>query len=301
MQYEVILFYKYTPVDAPNEFATWLRALCVRLQLTGRVIVAGEGINATLEGTTDNTQKLVDALKSDARFGDTHIKRSSGDGKSFPKLSVKVRDEIVGTHFPKHIDPTHKTGTRLTPAQLRALYDSGQDFTLIDMRNSYEIASGTFKGAIDPGMKNSRDLPKTMPKLQPYKNKKVVTVCTGGVRCEKMSAYLIDQGFTDVYQLDGGIHTYLEQFPDKDFEGVLYTFDQRVTMDFGGNRAQRGACALCTAPTETYRDCSTSTCRNHFLACDACAHNQPETMCTNCRKQSRNFFATLWARMFARA
>jgi UPF0176 protein len=301
MPYEVLLFYTYTPINAPQEFAAWLRTLCTDLQLTGRAIVAGEGINATLEGTQDNTQRLVNALKNDLRFADTHIKRSSGDGKSFPKLSVKVRDEIVGTHFPKHIDPTHKTGTRLSPTQLRALYDSGQDFTLIDMRNSYEIASGTFKGAIDPGMKNCRDLPKTMNKLAPYKHKKVVTVCTGGVRCEKMSAYLIDQGFTDVSQLDGGIHTYLEQYPDQDFEGVLYTFDKRVTMDFGNNKTHINACTLYSTATESYRDCATPTCRNHFLACDTCANNLPETACTTCRKQSRNFFATLWARLFARA
>lgn len=300
MNYEVLLFYKYTPIQDPHQTAQWVRMLCAEYNLLGRVIVAAEGINATLEGLHEHTQAFVNVFTADTRFADIPIKTSAGNGSSFPKLRVKVRDEIVGTHFPKHIDPTVQTGKRLTPHQLRALYESGEDFTLIDMRNSYEIASGAFKGAVDPGMQNSRDLPNTIQKLASHKHKKVVTVCTGGVRCEKMSAYLIDQGFTDVHQLDGGIHVYLEQYPDKDFEGVLYTFDNRATIDFGGNRARIGTCALCSAPTETYRDCATPTCRNHFLACDSCAQGKHETACARCRKQNKNFFATLWRRVFAR-
>lgn len=301
MKYQVLLFYTYVPIEVPEQVMDWVRTLAQRFELTGRAIIAHEGINATLEGTVENTEDFLKEFKTDIRFADVHIKTSTSDGTSFPRLSVKIRDEIVGTHFPKHINPTVKTGKRLSPAQLRALYESGEEFTLIDMRNSYEIASGAFKGTVDPGMKNSRDLPKTMQKLRAYKNKKVVTVCTGGVRCEKMSAYLIDQGFTDVSQLDGGIHTYLEQYPDKDFEGVLYTFDNRATIDFGGNRAHIGTCTLCNMPTEAYRDCATPTCRNHFLACDACAEYKSETACTTCRRQSKNFFVTLWRRVFASA
>lgn len=300
MSYTTILFYKYVFIQDAEACAQTLRDWCTEYSLQGRALVAQEGINATLEGTPDNIQNFVRTLRSDSRFADIHIKKSITDGTAFPRLSVKVRDEIVGTHFPKHIDPTKKTGVRLTPAQLRALYESGEDFTVIDMRNSYEIASGAFKDSIDPGMKNSRDLPLTMASLQKYKDKKVVTVCTGGVRCEKMSAYLIDQGFTNVHQLDGGIHTYLEQYPDKDFEGVLYTFDNRSIMDFGGKRRSIGKCTLCSSATETYRDCATPTCRSHFLACDACSDNQPETACLICRKQRNSFFATLWSRIFAR-
>lgn len=300
MTYTVILFYLYTPIEAPHEFAKWFRELSKKHHLTGRAIIAGEGINATLEGTHEHTEAFVRALKNDERFASLHIKKSAGIGDSFPRLSVKVRDEIVGTHFPKRIDPTTRTGKRMTPAQLRALYDSGEPFTLVDMRNSYEIASGTFKGAIDPGMKSCRDLPQTLPELKKYKDKKVVTVCTGGVRCEKMSAYLLDQGFSDVSQLEGGIHTYLEQYPDKDFEGVLYTFDKRATIDFGGNRAQIGACTLCGTPTETYSDCAVDTCRNHFLACTTCAPHNRASPCASCVHAQTPWWRNLTQRFFAR-
>jgi UPF0176 protein len=138
------------------------------------------------------------------------------------------------------------------------------------MRNDYEIASGKFPNTVNPGLQNSRDLPQALPKLEPLKNKKVVTVCTGGIRCEKMSAYLLSNGFEDVYQLEDGIHGYMEKYPGKDFLGTLYTFDQRHTMDFGGDRQVIGICKLCTAKTENYVDCANLNCHIHFLACNNC-------------------------------
>ncbi|HEV8677621.1 MAG TPA: hypothetical protein VN701_02215, partial [Candidatus Paceibacterota bacterium] len=121
-------------------------------------------------------------------------------------------------------------------------------------------------------------------KLSDLKSKTVLTVCTAGVRCEKMSAYLLHEGFTDVHQLDGGIHTYMEKYPGEDYEGTLYTFDNRLTMDFGGKREVVGKCRLCDAPSERYVNCANNDCHLHFLACEACAPDISAAYCGSCEE-----------------
>ena len=284
--YQVLLFYAYLYIDEPKSVAAWLRSLAERYQLMGRAIVAEEGINATFEGTIGNTERFVEQFKKDPRFVEAHIKRSNSDGESFPKLSVKVRQEIVGTQFTKEeADPRVKTAPRLKPEELRQWYEAGREFVVVDMRNSYEFASGHFKGAIDPGLEASRDLPQALPKLEPLKDKTVLTVCTGGVRCEKMSAYLMSHGFSDVYQLEGGIHSYMEQYPGKDFAGTLYTFDNRLTMDFGGEREVVGTCHHCSQKTERYVNCTNYDCHIHILVCEECTPMGQLAYCKDCLVQ----------------
>ncbi|MEK7103460.1 MAG: rhodanese-related sulfurtransferase, partial [Patescibacteria group bacterium] len=252
---------------------------------TGRVIIAEEGINATLEGLHENTEEFVREFLKDPRFANIDIKRSLGDGNSFPKLNVRVREEIVGTRFSQaEADPRIKTAPHLSVEELRSWYETNKDFVVVDMRNSYEYVSGHFKGSIDPGLDNSRDLPQAIEKLEPLKDKTVLTVCTGGVRCEKMSAFLLNKGFENVYQLDGGIHTYMEKYPGKDFLGTLYTFDQRVVMDFGGDREIVGTCLLCSSKTERYINCAYPRCNDHFLACESCVSVDQKGYCAQqCR------------------
>ena len=271
MEYQVLLFYKYIDLADPEVVALRLRSLALQYGLLGRAIIATEGVNATFEGTAEATEAFVNDFFEDERFADIQVKRSVGNGKTFPKLSVKVREEMVGTHLKKEeADPLRVTGTRLSADELHEWYKENKDFVVVDMRNDYEYASGHFKNSIDPGLRASRDLPEAMPKLEPLKNKTVVTVCTGGVRCEKMSSYLLNQGFKDVYQLEGGIHTYLEKYPIGEFKGTLYTFDQRVTMDFDTAKEVIGACRLCGEKTEKYVNCVNVECHLHFLACEGC-------------------------------
>jgi len=278
--HQVLLFYKYITIDNPEALKGWVLERAKALGLTGRVIVAEEGINGTLEGSLENTNIFKDEFLADSRFSDVQVKTSSGTGTAFPKLSVKVRDEIVGTHFDKQkVDPRKQTARHLRPEELRAWYESQKDFVVVDMRNDYEFASGHFKDSINPKLNNSRDLPEALPLLEPLKNKTVLTVCTGGVRCEKMSAMLLSEGFTDVYQLDNGIHGYMEKYPGKDYLGTLYTFDGRLTMDFGGDREIVGQCFLCGAKTESYVNCADDTCHLHFLACEAC-QKEEGTFCS---------------------
>lgn len=284
MTHQVLLFYKYVTIEDPKALMDALRARCKELGLTGRILIAEEGINGTVEGLKGETEIFAKELLSDPRFSDIQVKRSEGTGDAFPKLSIKVRDEIVGTRFGKEIDPTKRTGKRLSAEELRDWFEEGKDFVIVDMRNDYEYRSGHFKDSINPGLENSRDLPQALPKLEPLKDKTVLTVCTGGIRCEKMSAFLLENGFEDVYQLDNGMHGYMEKYPGMDFEGTLYTFDNRLTMDFGGKRAIVGRCHLCNARTENYVNCANNDCHLHFLACDAC-QGEESTSCSDACKE----------------
>ncbi len=280
----VILFYKYITIADPEKISGDIRVLCQKLNLKGRVIVSEEGFNVTLEGLESEIEKFLLWLVSEEKFRDIQVKKSKGDGKTFPKLSVKVRNEIVGTQIPsKEADPRMKTAEKITPQELRSWYQNNKDFVVVDMRNDYEYASGHFANAIDLGMKASRDLPKAVSKIEPIKEKTILTVCTGGVRCEKMSAYLLNKGFKKVYQLDGGIHSYMESYPGKDFLGTLYTFDQRVVINFGGERTIIGECRLCGEKTENYVNCANNFCHLHFLSCENCTKKEGVFCSKNCQ------------------
>ncbi|MBU1292807.1 rhodanese-related sulfurtransferase [Patescibacteria group bacterium] len=283
MTHQVLLFYKYVSIQDPELLKEQLRDLAVAHSLVGRILIAEEGINGTVEGEVEQTEQFASALLSYSLFKDMNVKRSVGTGDSFPKLSVKVREEIVGTKFDKKIDPTKRTGKRLSAEELRTWYEEQRDFVVVDMRNDYEYQSGHFKDSINPGLENSRDLPKALPKLESLKDKTVLTVCTGGIRCEKMSAFLLEHGFEDVYQLENGIHSYMEKFPGKDFEGALYTFDRRKTMDFGGDRTVVGVCHLCSETTELYVNCKNDLCHLHFLACESCQSEEGTYCSESCK------------------
>jgi UPF0176 protein len=202
-----------------------------------------------------------------------------------------VRNEIVGTHFPKEVDPTKKTGKYLKPEELRSWYEEGKDFVVVDMRNSYEFESGHFKNSIDPGMDASRELPEKIEAIkEAVKDKPVLTVCTGGVRCEKMSAYLLHKGFDEdnVYQLDGGMHSYMEKYPGKDFLGTLFTFDNRLVMDFGGEREVIGKCKRCGRTNEQYQNCANAECNMLFLICNDCMSSEGPGFCSEkCEKSTK--------------
>lgn len=277
--YKVLLFYKYVTIKNAPELMVYFRGVCEALSLKGRIIIAEEGINGTLEGKTDSTEKFLEIFLADRRFKNIDVKKSEGMGNAFPKLSIKVRDEIVSTKFPKSIDPRKKTGKPLKAEEFHSWYESGKDFVVIDMRNSYEIKSGHFEKTIDPGLVASRDLPNVIEKLRIHQDKTIVTTCTGGVRCEKMSAYLLKEGFKDVYQLHNGMHSYMEKYPGKHFKGTLYTFDNRKVMDFGREREVIGKCEDCTAATEDYYDLlGENKEETQVLLCPACASVRGESV-----------------------
>ena len=292
--YQILLFYKYVQIANPQDVRDWFFDICEQYGLKGRLIVASEGLNITLEGLTNNTETFVKILETDSRFDNIHYKRSVGTGDAFPKLSVKVRDEIVSVHLGKcDIDPNIVTGIHLEPEELHNWLNpkEGQEkreFYIVDMRNAYEHAIGKFAGSLTPPMNNFRDLQKITKDLKHLKNKTVVTVCTGGVRCEKASGYLLSQGFTDVYQLNGGIVSYMEKYPNEDFEGKLYVFDGRVAMGFYTDDPSHviiGKCDNCGDKSENIVDCRSNRCNGQFIICQNCENEQiQKTGITHCPK-----------------
>ncbi len=287
MTHTVLLYYKYATVKNPQKFRDEQFLLCQKLRLTGRILIAEEGINGTLEGTTANVNKYCKVLASKRGFAKTHFKKSVGDGKTFPKLSVKVREDIVSNAIAHWgVDPRKKTGKHLSPENLRAWFESGKKFKIVDMRNDYEHKSGHFEGSVLAPVENFRDIPKVLPKLASLKKEKILTVCTGGVRCEKASALLLKKGFKDVYQLDGGIVSYMEKYPNKDFLGKLYVFDQRVVMGFKTDSAEHkviGRCDRCKEPSEHYINCGNPVCHVHFICCEDCV--KENSCCKKCAKK----------------
>lgn len=280
--YTIILFYKYTHIDDPKAFRDAHFDLCKSLDLKGRMIIAYEGINGTFEGTDAACQEYMNIMKADPRFLDIHWKVSKGtkDGTAFPRLSVKVRKEIVSLHLGDEadIDPNQTTGIHLKPEDLHKWYKEGKKFSIVDMRNDYELRVGKFEGTIFPDLNNFRDLKKNIKKIEDLKNTTVLTVCTGGVRCEKASGLLVREGFKEVYQLDGGIVSYMEKYPGQDFKGSLYVFDKRIVMNFDdpNNHEIIGKCSKCGVPSEHYVNCANLMCHDHFICCEDCLKTDAE-------------------------
>ena len=291
--YQILLYYKYIDIKNPEELQKSQQETCERLGLKGRIIIAKEGLNGTLEGTKENTEEYVKELLSDSRFSDVHMKRSVGTGNAFPKLSIKVREEIVSAHLGEDdINPAVTTGKHLKPEELHEWYMSGKEFYIVDMRNDYEQKVGYFKDSILAPLSNFRDLPKVIPQIESLKDKTILTVCTGGVRCEKASGYLVSKGFKDVYQLYGGIVSYMEKYPNEDFLGKLYVFDGRIVMGFNLDDPKHkvvGKCDKCGKPSDNYIDCYNPKCNKptrHFICCKDCIDKGKAYCSDECKKEA---------------
>lgn len=272
MKHQILLYYKYVTISDPKAVRDEQRALCASLGLLGRIIVAKEGINGTVEGTKEQTEKYIKEMKKSKYFFDISFKKSEGTGAAFPKLSVRVRPEIVTAHLPE-INPNYVTGKYLSAEELHQWFEEKKEFYIVDMRNDYEYQSGFFEGFIPSGIHNFFDLPSVLPKLNHLKNKTIVTVCTGGVRCEKASGFLVENGFNDVYQLKDGIHTYMEKYPNQHFKGKLYVFDKRLTVGFNTDAPEHeivGKCLHCGKSADTYTNCEYNFCHYHYICCSDC-------------------------------
>ncbi|MBA3724400.1 MAG: rhodanese-related sulfurtransferase [Candidatus Levybacteria bacterium] len=275
-KYQVLLYYKYVTIDIPEKVREEQRKLCQSLNLKGRIIVASEGINGTVEGLTHDTEKYIAAMEKSEYFKGIHFKKSAGTGDAFPKLSVKARKEVVTAHL-LDLNPNEVTGAYITADQLHAWFESKKEFYIVDMRNDYEYISGHFEGFIPSGLHNFFDLADVLPKIAHLKDKTIVTVCTGGIRCEKASGFLVTNGFKDVYQLQDGIQTYMEKYPNKHFKGKLYVFDNRLTLGFNTESPDHevvGTCYYCGVASDTYVNCHYDLCHYHHISCANCLDSE---------------------------
>ncbi len=271
---KILLFYVFTPLSDPEAVRLWQRDLCESLGLRGRILISKDGINGTVGGELKNVKKYARKLREYGPFAGADLKWSEGTGDDFPRLSVKVRDEIVSFGAPGELTVDAQGvvggGTKLSPQQLHELVES-KEVTFFDGRNAFEAEIGRFEGAVVPDVTTTRDFVSELEsgKYDHLKTSPVVTYCTGGIRCEVLSALMVARGFEDVYQLDGGIVRYGETFGDSGlWKGSLYVFDNRVSMDFTDAAQVIGRCYECGAPTKNMQNCRDLSCREQLVVCE---------------------------------
>tara|TARA_B100000378_G_scaffold225257_1_gene189052 strand:- start:1818 stop:2729 length:912 start_codon:yes stop_codon:yes gene_type:complete len=249
MLHSVISFYKFVKINNPKKLRKSLLDLLLNEDVVGTFLIAKEGINATVSGSDISLKKIMKFLDKQKGFNDIEYKHSCSIKRVFKRLKIKVKDEIVALGK-KEIDPSKTTGNYIEPRNWNKLI-ADPDVLLIDTRNTYEIKIGTFLGAENPNIKNFRDFPNFVKKkLNSKKNQKIAMFCTGGIRCEKASSYLLEKGFKDVYQLKGGILKYLEQNTKKNsrFKGECFVFDERVSVNKKLKNGRYQQCYACRMP-----------------------------------------------------
>jgi len=268
-KFQVVAFYKYCIINDPEVFQIKHLKYCQKLGIGARILVAKEGLNGQLSGTLEQTEKYMVDLLLDPRFENTDFKVDINPTNAFHKCHVRVKPEIV--HSGLHdVNPAEQTGIHLDADGFKALKDR-EDVVVIDVRSNYEHKVGKFKGAVTFDIQNFREFPDHIADLEQYRDKKIITYCTGGIKCEKASAYLLKQGFKDVYQLDGGIIKYAKDSGGEDFEGVLYVFDGRVTVPVNTvNPTVITDCLHCQTPTTRYINCANELCNKRIISCEPC-------------------------------
>lgn len=277
----VLLFYKYVPIADPSALAESHRTLCAGLGIKGRILVATEGINGTVAGPEPGIAAYVNHLRGDARFADMDIKTSPGDASTFPKLSVKVRPEIVALGAGAAL--VADTHNQISAAEWKRMLEEDPEAVLVDVRNRYESDAGRFEGAIPCDIGHFRELPAFLDQLHAYRHKKVLMYCTGGVRCEKASALFRQNGFERVYQLHGGIVTYQKEFGNEHWLGECFVFDKRMTVPVPKNMSPFGQCKHSGRTTHRFVNCLHDPCHVLFLLAEETEIERPETrLCPDC-------------------
>ena len=284
---KVILYYTFTPLSDPAAIRIWQKTLCEALNLKGRIIVSPHGINGTLGGDIDDLKKYIRQTRSYDGFAKMKFKWSDGTGNDFPKLSVKVKAELVAFGNPDEIKVDKNGvvggGKHLKPAQVEELVAKrGSDVVFFDGRNAFEAKVGRFKNAVIPNTSTTRDFVAELDsgKYDHLKDKPIVTYCTGGIRCEVLSSVMKTRGFKEVYQIDGGIFTYGKEYGDDGlWEGALYTFDNRMSIEFSDKTKSIANCEKCNAPANRYYDCPQPPCNSLNLLCSNCAKTLNDEIC----------------------
>ncbi|MBE2281226.1 MAG: rhodanese-related sulfurtransferase [Ignavibacteriaceae bacterium] len=289
-QYRVLLYYKFVPVDNHEQLAAEHLEYCKNLGVLGRILIAPEGINGTLSGTFEQTEAYMNYLRSDLRFADTEFKIDTVDVQPFHKIFVRAKAELVTFRLEDDVKPYEMTGKYLNAEEFyKALKE--EEVIVIDGRTDYEYEVGHFHNAICPPVASFREFPEWIrSEFGDKKHKKILTYCTGGIRCEKLTAFMVKEGFTDVYQLEGGIVKYGkdEKVRGALWEGLCYVFDERITVPINhtdeGNIVV-GRCYHCGTETDTYINCANMYCNRQHLTCEKCLLEH-EHCCSDTCKES---------------
>lgn len=305
---KILLYYVLAPVADPDAVMLWQRELCEKLGLRGRIIISPHGINGTVGGELDACKQYIKRTKEYPPFrGITEtVKWSEGTGfeeerpewnrghdrrapwkriKDFPRLSVKVRPELVAFGTPEEVkvgfDGVIGGGEHLTPAQVNELVEQrGDEVVFFDGRNEWEARIGKFRNAVVPDVETTHGFIEQIESgaFDNLKDKPIVTYCTGGIRCEILSALMKNRGFSEVYQIDGGIVRYGEAFGDQGlWQGSLAVFDGRETIEFSPEAEVIGECDICGAPARHLGNCADPSCKIRMVVCED--HLATENLC----------------------
>jgi UPF0176 protein len=293
---KILLYYCFTPIADPEAVRLWQQALCESLNIKGRILVSKHGINGTVGGDMSALKKYVKTTKAYPSFKKTDFKWSNGTGNDFPRLNVRVKDELVSFGSPTEIEVdingVINGGKHLKPYEVNKLVEErGDEVVFFDGRNAFEAKIGKFKNAIVPNVESSQEFIREIEsgKYDHIKDKPIVTYCTGGIRCEILSAVMIKRGFKEVYQIEGGVVRYGKKYGDKShWEGSLFTFDARLAVDFSANTKVIGRCERCDTPTKTFFNCKTSTCFELILLCDDCSKLDTNISCVHSDANKRD-------------
>ena len=291
MDYRVLLYYNYTKIENPEQFAKEHLALCKSLGLKGRILVAEEGINGTASGTIEATQQYMDWMHNDERFKDTWFKIDESEGHAFRKMFVRPRKELVALNLEEDVDPLRLTGEYLDPKAFKeALLD--EDTIVLDARNDYEYDLGHFRGAIRPDIRNFRELPEWIREnKEKFMDKKVVSYCTGGIRCEKFSGWLLREGVENVAQLHGGIATYGKdpEVKGEMWDGKMYVFDDRISVEINQVDKQIiGKDWFDGTPCERYINCGNPSCNRQIITSEENEAKHLGGCCYDCAASETN-------------
>lgn len=289
--YRVLLYYKYVQIENPEQFAKDHLEFCKELGLMGRILVAAEGINGTVSGTVEQTDKYMETMKADPRFADMVYKIDDSDSHAFKKMRVRHRKELVTLRLEDDVDPNSLTGNYLSPEDFyAAMADS--ETVVIDARNDYEYDLGHFRGAIKPEITNFRELPEWIREnREMFEGKKILTYCTGGIRCEKFSGWMLKEGFEDVSQLHGGIVTYGKdpEVQGKLWDGQCYVFDERISVPVNQHEhVVVGKDYYTGEPCERYVNCANPECNKKILSSEENEHKYMRACSHECRVHPRN-------------
>lgn len=280
----VLLYYKYTDVEFPAREVKAQKELCTRLGLKGRIILATEGINGTIAGSRQGCQAYMDYMNEHELFHHIDFKISHCQGEPFPRMRIVEKEEITRLGKSPQEVSYKDAGLHLSPQQAHELIKHNKDLIILDARNRYEAEIGRFTGALVPDIENFRDFPGYIDKNQDlFKDKEVLMYCTGGIRCERASAYLKSKNSARaVYQIAGGIERYTQAYPDGYFRGKNYVFDGRISIPV--NNDILGSCKLCNIPADDYYNCVYAACNKQLIICKACYAQHNATCGSSCKK-----------------
>jgi len=240
--------YRFVDIPDRDELRQPFRDICDKLNLKGTILIANEGINFFLSGTQESVDDYLAFIEQDVRFQNIPLKISYSDYQPFRRMNVRLKKEIISIGL-DHIKPADKTGDEITPTDFKKLLDDGEDILVLDTRNDYEIRIGTFQMAMELDIKTFRDFPRAVGEMaDDLKDKPVVMFCTGGIRCEKASAVMMDAGFSNVKQLKGGVLGYFEEVGGDYWNGDCFVFDRRVAVDPEMNVTGAEVCFACREP-----------------------------------------------------